>query len=76
VYVTIAEHAYKSITILDNKTSERVLNGDKVLDEVINRVLKNQSLDFDAVSGATATCNVVLKSIENALANNKPVKEF
>lgn len=34
---------------------------------IIERVLSAQSLDVDAVSGATNSSNVILKSIENAL---------
>lgn len=75
VYVNIVHHTYKSVTVLDNETSVRMLNGGKVLDAVIDCVLKNQSLNIDAVSGATATTNVILKSIENALSDNKFEKE-
>jgi len=34
---------------------------------LVTKVLTNQSLEVDAVSGATLTSNTVLKAIENAL---------
>ena len=42
-----------------------------VEDELINNVIKNQSLDVDVVSGATVSSKAILKAIENALNNNK-----
>ena len=39
----------------------------EVIDELFDSVIKNQSLDFDIVSGATVTGKAYLKAIENAL---------
>lgn len=35
--------------------------------QIANEVLLEQSLEVDAISGATLTCDTVLKAIENAL---------
>jgi len=76
VVVAIVENEYASITILDNETSERVLNGGGLLDDLIERVLEDQSMAIDAVSGATATGKVVLKSVENALSDSRYAQRF
>lgn len=39
----------------------------EVTEELIGRVLEEQSTKIDAVSGSTVTCKAYLKSIENAL---------
>jgi len=35
--------------------------------KIINQIIKRQSLNIDAVTGATATSKAVLKAVENAL---------
>jgi len=35
---------------------------------IVDSVIENQSLDVDAISGATYSSKVILKAIENALA--------
>lgn len=39
----------------------------RVPDEIISRVLNQQTLGVDVVTGATASSKAVLKAIENAL---------
>jgi len=39
----------------------------RVPDEIISRVLNQQTLGVDAITGATASSKAVLKAIENAL---------
>ena len=62
VQVEIADHAIVSIDILEHKDAympqARQIAGD---------VLDTQSLEVDAISGATLTSNTVLKAIEDAL---------
>ncbi|MHB1136106.1 MAG: FMN-binding protein [Coriobacteriia bacterium] len=42
-----------------------------VTDEVFERVLSEQSLGLDAVSGATITTNALLKAVERALVEQR-----
>jgi len=66
VGVTVKNHKITDIKILRHK-NER---GQKA--EVIpQRVLENQSLEVDTVSGATNSSKVILKAIENALESKK-----
>ena len=61
-----------TVTVKDNKITDIILlnhkNGRGKTAEVIkDEVLKAQSLQVDAISGATNSSKVILKSIENAL---------
>lgn len=67
VEVTIKDHK-----IVNIKTKKGMMfRVTDVEDELINIVIKNQSLDVDVVSGATVSSKAILKAIENALNNNK-----
>jgi uncharacterized protein with FMN-binding domain len=67
VEVTIKDHK-----IVNIKTKKGMMfRVTDVEDELINNVIKNQSLDVDVVSGATVSSKAILKAIENALNNNK-----
>lgn len=68
VSVAIEDHEYRSITVRDNETSQRMLNGSGVIEQLTDRILECQSLHVDAVSGATATGNAFLKAVEQSLA--------
>lgn len=66
VSVTVHNHEITAINLLHHK-NER---GEKA--EVIpQRVLDSQSLDVDAVSGATNSSKVILKAIQNALEEQR-----
>lgn len=66
VSVTVSNHKITDIKLLSHK-NER---GQRA--EVIpKRVLEAQSLEIDAVSGATNSSKVILKAIENALEERK-----
>lgn len=66
VSVTVSDHKITDIKLLRHK-NER---GQRA--EVIpQRVLAAQSLEVDAVSGATNSSKVILKAIENALEKRK-----
>jgi len=64
VEVTVADHLITQIDLL------RHTNGQGVAAEIItDMVIDSQSLKVDVVSGATYSSKIILKAIENALAN-------
>ncbi|MEA4816386.1 MAG: FMN-binding protein [Lachnospiraceae bacterium] len=44
------------------------ISGGKSLDNLFNSVMENQTLNVDAISGATLTSKSYLKAVENALS--------
>lgn len=67
VRVIVSGGKIKSIEILNEKSGFVENMYKKVNDEVISRVLKNQSLKVDVVTGATVNTKALLKALENAL---------
>jgi len=63
VEVLVREHQIENIKILKNRDSKHAKKGEGVVD----KVMKNQSLGVDVVTGATTTTKALLKAIENAL---------
>ncbi len=63
VEVTVRDHTIRDILILQSNNSKYSERAKEILPAVLNA----QSLRVDAVSGATASCNAVLKAIEDAL---------
>lgn len=65
VRVTVANHRFTDIEIVkhDNGLGSKA---EKITDDIIGR----QSLDVDAVSGATLSSVCILKAVENAVENN------
>lgn len=62
VKVTVANHEIREIELLKHKS------GQGVQAEIIpSKVVEAQTLEVDAVSGATLSSKVILKAIENAL---------
>ena len=61
--ITIENHKITSINITRHMRSPVGRKAENIIDQVIER----QSLDIDAVSGATASSKSILKAIENAL---------
>ena len=57
----------------ENGTAVKLSNGETV-DDLFSRVVEDQSLQVDAISGATLTSKAHLKALENALtqAQNRP----
>lgn len=62
VEVSVTEHKITNIKIIEH---ENGLGGkaEKIVDNIISR----QSLEVDAVSGATVSSKCIIKAIENAL---------
>ena len=65
VSVVVANHEITDV-IINNHYHDRGHGAEVVAIEVVNR----QSLDVDTVSGATNSCLVILKAIQNALESS------
>lgn len=57
----VKNHSFQDIIILANRSTERA----KMAEEVIDRVLQEQSLKVDTVTGATNTSKALLKALES-----------
>jgi uncharacterized protein with FMN-binding domain len=64
VEVVVVEHKITQIAVLKNIEDDEYA---KKAEGVLDRVLKEQSLKVDAITGATITSKALLKAIENAL---------
>ena len=62
VVVTVMNHQIETIIIQEHKTGMG-----KKAEQIVNRVIDEQSLQVDAVSGATASSRIILKAIERVL---------
>ena len=74
-YITIPVSAKVEVTVKDHKIIDIKLlehRNDKgqLAEAIVEKVLKDQKLKVDVVSGATASSKVILKAIENALLSN------
>ena len=66
VKVTVEHHQIIDVDILQHE------NGlGSPAERVIDDVIQNQSLDVDAISGATVSSKCILKAIDNALNGEK-----
>ncbi len=64
VEVSVSNHRITDITILQHD------NGlGSTAESIVNDVVEAQSLDTDAVSGATVSSQCILKAVENAIEN-------
>ncbi len=62
VEVSVSNHQITNIIILQHD------NGlGSTAESIVNDVIKEQSLDIDAVSGATVSSKCILKAVENAI---------
>lgn len=66
VEVTVSNHTITNINLLEHHNEKG-----KPAEAIINTILEQQSLDVDAVTGATNSSKVIKKAIENALASAK-----
>lgn len=62
VAVTVENGTITEIDLLEHK-NERGVSAEKIIDDMLQR----QSIDVDAVSGATNSSKVIKKAVENAL---------
>ncbi len=62
VEVEIQNHSIAGVKILEHRYGKG-----KPAEKIINDVVNNQSVEADAVSGATMSSQTILKAIENAL---------
>jgi len=63
VAVTVSEHMIKDIELLKHRNGQG-----KAAEAIIDRIVEQQSVELDVVSGATYSSLVILKSVEQALA--------
>jgi uncharacterized protein with FMN-binding domain len=62
VEVTVKDHKITNIEFIKGQQ----FRVEEVEDELINKVITNQSLNVDTVSGGTISSKAILKAIENA----------
>jgi len=67
VLVTVAGGEVTDIKIAEDSPNPAT----DVTDKIIERIVGDQSLDLDAVSGATVTTNALLKAVEHALVEQR-----
>ena len=66
-----------SVTVMDHKITDIELDKDitfnkpEVTKEIFDKVIEEQNVDVDSVSGATVSGKAYLKAIENALKGGK-----
>ena len=65
VEVTLENGEITNINILEHRNERG-----KPAEAVINKILEEQKIDVDAVSGATNSSTVIKKAVENALSAN------
>ena len=63
VKVSVADHRMSDIVITKHKSGKGA-----PANAIVDRVLEHQSLQVDAIAGATYSSKVILKAIENALS--------
>lgn len=66
VAVTMEDGAITQIEILEHK-NERGAPAERIIDDMIQQ----QSIDVDAITGATNSSKVIKKAVENALTKSK-----
>jgi len=64
VDVTVKSQNIAAVNIIEHTGSPK---GKRVENGIIERIIEKQSLDIDAVSGATASSKAILKAVESAL---------
>ena len=64
VEVFVTEHKITDIKIIEHENGL----GSKA-EKIVNDVISEQSLEVDAVSGATVSSKCILKAVENAIEN-------
>ncbi|MFZ5354393.1 MAG: FMN-binding protein [Bacillota bacterium] len=62
VKTTVKGHKITAIEILQHAN-----DGGEAAEAIVDRVLEAQSIEVEAISGATSSCEAILKAIENSL---------
>lgn len=65
VRVTVKNHRIEDIELVEHRNERG-----KPAEAILDKVMAAQSLDVDAISGATNSSKVILKAIEKALNQN------
>ena len=65
VEVELDEKEIKAIEILDHKETEGIADG--AIENIPKRIVENQSIKIDTISGATYTSKGILEAVEKAL---------
>lgn len=64
------QYPYCGVHLITNITILQHDNGlGSTAESIVNDVVQEQSLDIDAVSGATVSSKCILKAVENAIEN-------
>ena len=63
VEVSVTGHRIMKINVINNRSGEHAQKAE----EVTERIIADQSLQVDAISGATTTSKALIKAVENAL---------
>lgn len=66
VQTVVRDHIITDIIILNNRDTRYA----KKAEEVVAEIIKEQTPNVDAVSGATSTSKALMKAVENALLGN------
>jgi len=66
VQTVVRDHTITDIIILNNRNTKY----SKIAEEVVAEIIKEQTPNVDAVSGATMTSKALMKAVENALLGN------
>jgi len=64
VEVSVKNHKIQAIAIMRNRSTGYA----KKAEGIVRRIINSQSLQIDAITGATTTSKALLKAIENALS--------
>ncbi|MBN2519846.1 MAG: FMN-binding protein [Bacteroidales bacterium] len=63
--VTVIGHKIKNIEIIKHRTGQG-----QAAEAIIDKIIEEQSVCIDVISGATISSKCILKSVETALKNN------
>lgn len=66
VQTVVRDHTITDIVVLNNKDTQNAKKAEGVIPEII----KQQTPNVEAVSGATTTSKALMKAVENALLGN------
>lgn len=68
VKTIVNRHKIKDIVVLHNRNTKHAKRAEGVIPEI----LRKQTPDVDAISGATTTSKALMKAVENSLKSGSP----